>query len=295
MLAIIIPYYKLTFFEATLDSLAAQTNQNFKVYIGDDASEECLKDLLSKYEGKFKFLYHRFATNLGGISLTQQWERCIALAGNEEWIMILGDDDVIGDNVVEKFYENLQEVENENISVVRFATVKIDEKGNLKTDVYYHPKFEKATDFLFRRTRTSLSEYVFLKTKVIDCGFKNLPIAWFSDVLAILEFSDLRNIFTINTAIIKVRISDISISGSSNNYKLKSEATFKYYSYLISKKSEYFNVDQKKNLLIKLEKCYINDKTNLIYFFKISKIYLSKFLFKDYLKFIRSVFCNYFN
>lgn len=38
MLAIIIPYYKFTFFEATLQSLANQTDQRFKVYIGDDAS-----------------------------------------------------------------------------------------------------------------------------------------------------------------------------------------------------------------------------------------------------------------
>ncbi|OOV29296.1 hypothetical protein BXU11_05095 [Flavobacterium sp. LM5] len=96
MLAIIIPYYKLTFFEATLQSLAAQTCQDFKVYIGDDASPENPAMLLEKYKGKFDFVYHRFATNLGGTSLTKQWERCITLSGNEEWLMILGDDDVLG-------------------------------------------------------------------------------------------------------------------------------------------------------------------------------------------------------
>lgn len=46
MLAIIIPYYKLRFFEATLESLANQTDKRFKVYIGDDASPENLADLL---------------------------------------------------------------------------------------------------------------------------------------------------------------------------------------------------------------------------------------------------------
>ena len=33
MLAIVIPYFKLTFFEETLQSLANQTDQRFKVYI----------------------------------------------------------------------------------------------------------------------------------------------------------------------------------------------------------------------------------------------------------------------
>ena len=38
MLAIIIPFYKLTFFEENLHSLAIQTDKRFKVYIGDDSS-----------------------------------------------------------------------------------------------------------------------------------------------------------------------------------------------------------------------------------------------------------------
>jgi hypothetical protein len=49
MLAIIIPYYKLTYFEATLQSLANQSDKRFKVYIGDDASPEDCKHLISNF------------------------------------------------------------------------------------------------------------------------------------------------------------------------------------------------------------------------------------------------------
>ena len=73
MLAIIIPYYKHTFFEETLQSLVSQTNKSFKVYIGDDASPENPGILLEKYQGKFDFVYYRFEENLGEKSLTQQW------------------------------------------------------------------------------------------------------------------------------------------------------------------------------------------------------------------------------
>lgn len=52
MRAIIIPYYKFTFFEATLQSLADQTNKQFKVYIGDDSSPEDPSILLEKFIGK---------------------------------------------------------------------------------------------------------------------------------------------------------------------------------------------------------------------------------------------------
>lgn len=39
MLAIVIPYYKINYFEETLKSLSNQTDKKFKVYIGNDASE----------------------------------------------------------------------------------------------------------------------------------------------------------------------------------------------------------------------------------------------------------------
>ena len=294
MLAIVIPYFKFTFFEETLQSLASQTDKRFKVYIGDDASPENPEQLLEKYQGNFEFQYQRFEENLGSTSLTKQWERCISLTANEKWVMILGDDDILGSNVVEEFYKNVSEIETEKIAVVRFSTIKIDETEQVKTDVYNHPKIEEATDFLFRKTRTSLSEFVFLKSKVVEIGFKNFPLAWFSDVLAILEFSDFKRIFTINTAVLKIRISNISISGNQDNLKLKSQATFHYYHYLVTDKSKHFTDDQRKILLSRLGKCYINDKKNAGYFFKISKIYLKDFSIKDYFEFIQSVFKNYF-
>jgi GT2 family glycosyltransferase len=53
MLAIIIPYYKLTFFLATLESLANQTDNRFTVYIGgDDNSTESPLAVLGNYEHK---------------------------------------------------------------------------------------------------------------------------------------------------------------------------------------------------------------------------------------------------
>src|SRR3970040_240113 len=100
MLAIVIPYYKLTFFECTLESLANQTDQRFKVYMGDDASRETPSVLLEKHKGKFDFSYHRFDDNLGGISLVRQWDRCIAMTGEEQWFMVLGDDETLSSTCI---------------------------------------------------------------------------------------------------------------------------------------------------------------------------------------------------
>lgn len=288
MLAIIIPYYKLTFFEATLESLANQIDRRFKVYIGNDASPENPEDLLEKFKGKIDFVYNRFEKNIGEISLVKQWERCVALSVEEEWVMILGDDDVLGTNVVESFYKNIEEIKSVS-NVVRFATSKIDVNGRETSLKYYHPKIESSIDFFFRDTRSSLSEYVFNKKQVLDIGFKDFPLAWLSDVLAVLEFSDFKNVISINEANVFIRITDLSISGATDNLKIKSKAVFEFYFYLLTKKCNFFNKEQKKLLLRRISKCYINNKREWRYFVKISKIFIINFYFFELFLFIKSI------
>ena len=291
MLAFIIPYYKLTFFEATLQSLACQTDKRFKVYIGDDASPENPSFLLEKYKDQFEFSYTRFETNLGGVSLVQHWNRCIAMCNDCDWIMILGDDDVLGENCVAEFYANWNEI-NAFTNVVRFSTYKIDGLGLLISPQYKHPKMEYSTDFIFRNVRSSLSEYVFRKTQIIEIGFKDFPLAWQSDVLAVLEFSHYKNVYSINDASVFIRISELSISGKQDNLKLKYKAVFDFYYYLINNGLDFFSNIQKDKLYRQVNKSYLNDKKNYMYILKLTKFYLRNFLFVYYFRFLKSIILN---
>jgi hypothetical protein len=257
MLAIVIPYYKITFFEETLESLAYQTDKRFKVYIGDDRSPECPITLLEKYKDQFDFIYHRFNENLGGISLVQQWNRCIALAGAEEWVMILGDDDVLGENVVEAFYANLLEIEKEEIRVVRFGTsVKLNDSHSTRYQAV-HPKLETISDFYYRKfkglTRSSLSEYIFKKEVYKKNKFKEYPLGWHSDDRAWLDFSENKPIYSISDAEIVIRISDQSISGKTNDKPQKDLARLFFFSELVTYSFDKFSKKTKLLLLLRYE------------------------------------------
>lgn len=256
MLAIIIPYYKLTFFEATLQSLASQTDKRFKVYIGDDASPEDCTALLEQYQGKLDFLYHRFNSNLGGISLTQQWERCIALSDGEEWLMILGDDDVLSENVVEEFYKQYDKFYGKTY-LVRFASMLRNEKTQLQSKIYQHPIWESAEDSFYRKfkneNRSSLSEYIFSKSKFQKFGFTDYPLAWHSDDIAWLNFSDDKPIYSINCSLVEIRVSNLSLSGLKNNIDFKKEASFKFYRDLTKYKLYSFSKKQRLELLMEYE------------------------------------------
>src|SRR5690606_21967007 len=129
----------------------------------------------------------------------KQWNRCIDLSDDEEWLMILGDDDVLQHNFVETFYENLNEIDALKINVIRYSTVIINEKGEEFSNVFTHPKLETSTDFLMRKlkggTRSSLSEFIFRRKDFDKVKFKDLPLAWYSDYLAVLEVSNFSTLF----------------------------------------------------------------------------------------------------
>lgn len=262
MIAIIIPYYKLEFFQATLESLKNQTDKRFKVYIGNDSSPEDPKPLLNKYKDAFDYNYIFFDSNLGGTSLVKQWQRCIALTETEEWIMILGDDDVLSNNVVDLFYKNQEEIENQKINVVRFSTKVINENDEVVSGKFDHPVLEKGQDFLTRKfskkTRSSLSEYLFKKEMVVQKKFKDLPLAWHSDDLAVFEFSSPNFIYSINEASLFIRVSNLSITGDSSSNDRKNWATFEFFKILFTEYNSLFTKLQKKIFLNKLEIAFLN-------------------------------------
>lgn len=254
MLAITIPYYKLAFFDVTLQSLASQTDKRFKVYIGDDASLESPMDLLDKYKGKFDFVYYRFETNLGSVSLTQQWERCIALSSDEEWLMVLGDDDYLGDTVVEQFYAHLPDFQLK-ANVVRFASQLVYEPEQTKSRIYTNPVWESATDAFYRKFKrialSSLSEYVFSKKAFEKYGFNDYPLAWNSDDRAWLDFSQDQPIYSINEAVVYPRMSNLNITGKSDNWQLKNESSAAFYHFMIQEKLKKYSKFQRIKIIRK--------------------------------------------
>lgn len=301
MLTIIIPFYKLTFFEETLQSLANQTDKRFKVYIGDDASAENPINLLNKFKGDFDFVYHRFETNLGGISLVKQWERCIAMLANEEWIMILGDDDYLSNTVVASWYENYSQF-YKKAEVIRFATKMIFQEKNEVSEKYEHPVWESATDSYLRKfnhqTRSSLSEYVFSRKTYAKHHFYDYPLAWNSDDQAWLDFSWNKPIYTINESFIFVRLSQLNISGKSDNCSLKNISQALFYKKLIKSHFQYFNKKEQlcflrkyENEILKTRKLTWGEWNNLFYYYL--RFYNFKELKKITKRFLKTIFKGY--
>jgi glycosyltransferase involved in cell wall biosynthesis len=298
MLAIIIPYYKLVFFEATLQSLANQSDKRFKVYIGDDASPEDCSKVIAKFKGHFELLYKRFETNLGSMSLVKQWQRCIDLIEDEQWIMILGDDDQLEHTVVEDFYKKYDAFVNKS-NVIRFATQIINHKKSQVSGVLIHDEWEKATTAYYKKikglTRSSLSEYIFSRPAYEKHQFRDYPLAWHSDDMAWIDFSENKPIFSINESCVKIGISDVSLSGIETNTDIKYIASLQFYKDIICRKLHLFLKSQRLDLLLEYEslvkqKRQPNREEWRLFF----SLYCKNFTFISFLKLIRRILISMF-
>ncbi|MFV8373862.1 glycosyltransferase family 2 protein [Flavobacterium sp. LB1P71] len=292
MLAIVIPYYKITFFEETLQSLSIQTDKRFKVYIGDDASPEDPLVLLEKYKGQFEFVYCRFEENLGSISLVQQWNRCIAMTAGEEWLMVLGDDDSLSPASIADFYLNLDEINQNHCKIVRFASVVNDAVHQKQSSLYTHPKLEKATDFFYRRyknqTRSSLSEYVFKRESYVKNNFYNYDLAWYADDRAWLEFSNFGTIYTINSAYLIIGLSDENISRATYKIEIKEQVKILFFKDFILKNLFKFTRKQRLGLLLYIEQIsYLGDSVTFRFWLRLFSLFLINFYFIQSVKFTR--------
>ena len=142
MLAIVIPYYKKAYFKETLDSIASQTCKDFVLYIGDDASSDNPQDIIDEYKDKIKIVYHRFEENMGCNDLVAQWERCISLTNNEDWIWLFSDDDKMQETCVQEFYDIINKYDD--VQMIRFSK-KI--KNMMTGQLWYYQYVNVMTSF----------------------------------------------------------------------------------------------------------------------------------------------------
>lgn len=246
-LAIVIPAYKARFFEATLNSLVAQTDKRFRVYVGDDCSPENIHQLCERFSNDLDLVYKRFDENLGHQSLVKQWNRCVELS-SEPWVWLFSDDDLMEPQCVEAFYQTLSSTGG-RYDVYRFNTLVIDASGKVKWISSPHPQLESGFQFTYHKLmfeRSSFAqEYIFSRHAFDqEGGFVDFPMAWCSDDASWVAFSGDQGICTIAGPRVHWRLSGLNISTANAVYKKqKIEAMIQYISWLSNRFSHVQTVD----------------------------------------------------
>ena len=171
--AIIIPAYKASFLRQTLESVAAQTCRDFRVYVGDDKSPEDLQTIVQAYADRIPLVYRRFDENLGGTDLVAHWERCIRLS-EEPLVWLFSDDDLMPSDAVERILAAWN-TRGSELFFARFPLSVVDADGHLKmsnpalTDRVISG-YEFLLDKLSGRISSAACEYVFSRKLLDEAG-----------------------------------------------------------------------------------------------------------------------------
>lgn len=217
-LAIIIPAYKRKYLKQSIESMLAQTNRSFRLYIFDDNSPEDLDAIVSPYLTDDHVVYHQFDQNMGGTSLVKHWQRCIEMT-TEPWVWLFSDDDLASSNCVEALQKAI--TSNSEVEVFRFQRHLIDGNDQL-IDTPEVPEFqtgqELAKAVILKKQGLTMPEYVFNRQayKRHD-GFVDFDLAWGTDIAAWVQFSHPYGIRTIKEATVSYRMSDQNISSIDNS------------------------------------------------------------------------------
>jgi hypothetical protein len=290
-LAIVIPYYKIDFFEETLNSLKQQTDNRYTLYIGNDASPNDPLPLIEKYFAEGDYHYFDYKVNLGGKNLALQWERILENV-TQDWVQILGDDDLIEKNFVKEFYQIIETTKNDEFSIIKCGFVWVDDQMNIiENNVYDFNMISPISLFIKKynnEIRSSLSENIY-KTKIINkIKFQKIPLAWGSDDLTLLSFSDNKPIKYLPKKLLNVRVSQKSISGSDENIELKINAYQEFRRITIFKYSKSLPKGFIKNIITDyLMKAYFK---KLSYDYRVIFILLKNFQIISFLKAIKILY-----
>lgn len=214
-LAIIIPAYKPEYLAKALMSIADQTCKDFNLYIGDDCSPYSLAQIVRPFEEKLNLKYHRFTSNFGGSDLISQWERCINLSLNEEWIWLFSDDDIMSNNCVELFYNSLSEHPQDILFHIDIDI--IDEFGEISYKCKEFPSRISGPELFSEKINLRLSntvvEYIFKRELFLTIGgFVRFDLAWNSDDATWIKMIGVKNVLTIKGCKVFWRYSRINIS-----------------------------------------------------------------------------------
>jgi glycosyltransferase involved in cell wall biosynthesis len=213
-LAVVVPAYKDQYLAKSLESLAAQSDGAFRVYIGDDASPHPIKPVVDRFARRLDLCYHRFEENIGAKDLVAQWERCVDLIGDEDWIWLFSDDDLAGPNCVETFRRFQRSGRGE---VCRFATAVIDQNDGPLSPSLPSPPFESSEEMAYHllhwQRGNSMPDHVFSRAVYRRTGgFVHTPFAQGADWATSIRFSQRDGMHFLGDALVRWRLSGANIS-----------------------------------------------------------------------------------
>lgn len=176
--SVTIPAYKDRYLKETIDSVLAQTYQNYEVVIVNDASPYDLDGIVSTYSDP-RIRYFKNEKNCGAKDVVDNWNICLSHATGD-YLICMGDDDNLTPRCLQDFAELIGKYPALDLYHARSEI--IDDDSRFVCVLEERPEWESVYSLMYNPRNTHLGDWLF-KTETLrkNGGFFKLPYGWQSD------------------------------------------------------------------------------------------------------------------
>lgn len=225
------PAYKPNFLGQAIESIIAQTFQDWELVVVDDCSPYDLGSIVARYDDE-RIHYQRNDVNIGGKNLVSQWNHSIQFSKGE-WVVLAADDDIYAPDFA-KTVISLSE-QYPQVDLIRSRVEQIDENGTHLWDDGTLPEFSDKdiyfVSWMDAKVFDCIGNFAFRRSALEKIGgFIDFPCAFGSDIATPVAMSK-NGVANTSEMLFKFRQSDIHLSSDRSRYDEKLAAISQMYSW----------------------------------------------------------------
>lgn len=226
--SIIVPAYKPQFLAECIESILAQTYQDWELILVNDASPHDLDTIVNKYSDS-RIRYYKRKKGFGAKRLVDNWNDCLKNATGE-YVINMGDDDRLCPNCLQDYVSLITNYPGKNLYHTRVEY--INEKSEVTKTQKERPEVESVYGMMWRklkRERICIGEFLFERNSLMQRdGYFNLPFAWGSDDMSSYEAAKAYGVANCNNPGFQYRDNTYSISSNEKVILEKYSVTLKW-------------------------------------------------------------------
>ena len=207
--SVTIPAYKDRYLKETIDSVLAQTYQNYEIVIVNDASPYDLDSIVSQYNDP-RIRYFKNEKNCGAKNVVDNWNICLSHATGD-FVMCIGDDDKLTPRCLEDFVNLINKYPHLDLFHTRSDI--IDDDSNYVMTQELRPEWESVYSLMHNPRNSHLGDWLF-RTEALrnNGGYYFLPYGWQSDDISAFIAAAKYGVANNNEAGFQYRGNSLSIS-----------------------------------------------------------------------------------
>lgn len=230
--SVCIPAYKSRFLSECIQSILRQSYVDFELLVLNDCSPEPVEKIVRSFSDA-RIRYYENESNVGAVRLTDNWNRCVALAEGE-YVVIMGDDDRLELDYLEEFAALMDRYPG--LDVYHCRSLIIDDQGNAVRLTPAGPSFERVCDHIWHRLNQWRSQYIsdfVYRTDALRSvgGCYALPLAWGADDITAYRACERKGMAHTNRPVFNYRSNGLSITSTGNDLE-KMRANLLYAAWL---------------------------------------------------------------